>query len=121
MAAHQHDKVALHWIDGAWADSPEHRDSVDPATGEVIGSYAMGTPDEAERAIAAAKRAFAAPGWRTDRALRARVLNRMADRFEERGGDLVEILALENGRPSRRPDSKSASPPRRCGSMPRSP
>jgi betaine-aldehyde dehydrogenase len=98
MAAREHDKVALHWIDGAWVDSAEHRDSVNPATGEVIGSYAMGAPEEAARAIAAARRAFAAPGWRTDRALRARVLNRMADRFEERTGDLVEILALENGK-----------------------
>jgi betaine-aldehyde dehydrogenase len=34
--------VAMHWIDGKWVDSDEHRDSVNPATGEVIGSYAMG-------------------------------------------------------------------------------
>jgi betaine-aldehyde dehydrogenase len=98
MTAGEHGKVALHWIDGAWVDSPEHRESVNPATGEVIGSYAMGTPEQAETAVAAARRAFAAPGWRTDRALRARVLNRMADRFEERVSDLVEILALENGK-----------------------
>jgi hypothetical protein len=29
--------VAMHSV-----DSDEHRDSVNPATGEVIGSYAMG-------------------------------------------------------------------------------
>lgn len=81
--------LAMHWIDGAWADSDEHRDSVNPATGEVIGSYAMGGPKEAQAAIDSAKRAFADPSWRTDRALRARVLNRMADRFEERADDLV--------------------------------
>jgi acyl-CoA reductase-like NAD-dependent aldehyde dehydrogenase len=34
--------VAMHWIDGKWVDSDEHRDSVNPATGEVVGSYAMG-------------------------------------------------------------------------------
>jgi betaine-aldehyde dehydrogenase len=90
--------LAMHWIDGAWADSDEHRDSVNPATGEVIGSYAMGGPKEAQAAIDAAKRAFADPSWRTDRALRARVLNRMADRFEERADDLVELLGLENGK-----------------------
>lgn len=90
--------VAKHWIDGGWVDSDEHRDSVDPATGEVIGSYAMGGPKEAQAAIEAAKRAFADPIWRTDRALRARVLNRMADRFEERTDDLVELLGLENGK-----------------------
>jgi betaine-aldehyde dehydrogenase len=90
--------VAMHWIDGQWADSDEHRDSVNPATGEVIGSYAMGGPETAQAAIEAAKRAFADPAWHTSRLLRARVLNRMADRFEERTDDLVELLGLENGK-----------------------
>jgi betaine-aldehyde dehydrogenase len=90
--------VARHWIDGEWVDSDEHADSVNPATGEVIGSYAMAGPKEAEAAVEAAKRAFADPGWRTDRRLRARVLNRMADRFEDRTDDLVELLGLENGK-----------------------
>jgi len=90
--------VAMHWIDGQWVDSDEHRDSVNPATGEVIGSFAMGTPKEAQAAIEAAGRAFADTTWRTDRMLRARVLNRMADRFERRTDDLVDILGLENGK-----------------------
>jgi betaine-aldehyde dehydrogenase len=90
--------VAMHWIDGEWVDSEEHRDSVNPATGETIGSYAMGTPEEAQRAIDAAKRAFHETSWRTDRALRSRVLYRMAERFEERAHELVEILGLENGK-----------------------
>jgi betaine-aldehyde dehydrogenase len=90
--------VAMHWIDGRWVDSDEHRDSVNPATGEVIGSFAMGSPKEAQAAIEAAKRAFADPEWRTNRLLRARVLNRMADRFEERTDDLVELLGRENGK-----------------------
>jgi betaine-aldehyde dehydrogenase len=90
--------VAKQWIDGQWTDSEEHRDSVNPATGEIIGSYAMAGPKEAQAAIEAAKRAFADPQWRTNRLLRARVLNRMADRFEERADDLVVLLGLENGK-----------------------
>jgi betaine-aldehyde dehydrogenase len=90
--------VAKHWIDGQWADSDEHRHSVNPATGDIIGSYAMAGPKEAHAAIEAAKRAFGGTAWRTDRLLRARVLNRMADRFEERAGDLVGLLGLENGK-----------------------
>jgi betaine-aldehyde dehydrogenase len=90
--------VAMHWIDGKWVDSGEHHDSVNPATGEVIGSYAMAGTEEAQTAIEAAKRAFADPAWRTNRLLRARVLNRMADRFEQRTDDLVELLGLENGK-----------------------
>jgi betaine-aldehyde dehydrogenase len=90
--------VARHWIDGQWADSDEHRESVNPATGEAIGSYAMAGPKEAQAAIEAARRAFIEPEWRTNRLLRARLLNRMADRFEERAGDLVELLGRENGK-----------------------
>jgi len=90
--------VAKHWIDGQWTDSEEHGESVNPATGENIGEYAMAGLKEAQAAIEAAKRAFADPQWRTNRLLRARVLNRMADRFEERADDLVEFLGLENGK-----------------------
>ena len=96
--SHTATKVAMHWIGGQWVDSHEHRDSINPATGETIGSYAMGAPEDAQRAIDAAKRAFRETDWRTDRALRSRVLIRMAERFEERTDDLVEILGLENGK-----------------------
>jgi betaine-aldehyde dehydrogenase len=48
--------VAKHWIDGQWADSGEHRKSVNPATGDIIGSYAMAGPEEAHVAIEGAKR-----------------------------------------------------------------
>ena len=98
MTVESRQKVALHWIDGAWVDSGEHHYSVNPATGETIGTYSMGTRAEAEAAIAAAKRAFEETGWRGDRLLRSRVLNHMADRFEQRTDELVELLALENGK-----------------------
>jgi len=58
----------------------------------------MGGPEEALAAIEAAKRAFADPPWRTNRLLPARVLNRMADRFQQRTDHLVELLGLENGK-----------------------
>lgn len=98
MSTQRTSKVALHWINGAWVDSGDYHDSVNPATGDVIGSYSMGTTTEAQAAVAAAKHAFDSTNWRTERALRARVLNRMADRFEERSQELVDMLALENGK-----------------------
>jgi acyl-CoA reductase-like NAD-dependent aldehyde dehydrogenase len=36
--------VVRPWIDGEWLDSDEDADSVNPATGEVIGSHAMAGP-----------------------------------------------------------------------------
>ena len=89
---------ARHWIDGEWADARDQAESINPATGETIGTYTEAGEAEATRAITAALRAFRETGWRVDRRLRAKVLNDMADRFEARAGDLVQILALENGK-----------------------
>jgi betaine-aldehyde dehydrogenase len=86
--------TAHHWIDGEWTDARERADSINPATGETIGTYTEAGEPEAARAIAAALRTFRKTEWR----LRARALNEMADRFEARSGDLVDILALENGK-----------------------
>src|SRR5262245_43462431 len=92
------DSYARHWISGDWVDSPKRLESINPATGERIGTYADGGPAEAERAIKAAVDAFQNSEWRENRELRAKVLNEMADRFQERTDDLIEILALENGK-----------------------
>ena len=90
--------TARHWIGGAWIDSPNRRNSINPATGEVIGTYADGGPAEASQAIRVARQAFLETDWRENRRLRAKALNEMADRFEARMKDLVSILALENGK-----------------------
>jgi betaine-aldehyde dehydrogenase len=89
---------ARHWIDGEWLDAGERTASVNPATGEEIGSYCEATAAVAGRAVAAALRAFNETEWRENRRLRAKALNDMADRFEAHTEDLVEILALENGK-----------------------
>jgi betaine-aldehyde dehydrogenase len=90
--------TAMHWIGGRWLDSGEHRESINPATGEVIGSYAMGGRQEAELAVAAALRAFRETDWKDNRSLRARVLNAMAARFEARAEQLAQLLATEVGK-----------------------
>jgi betaine-aldehyde dehydrogenase len=90
--------VARHWIDGEWVDGEQRSESIDPATGEVIGTYTEAGPKEATRAIAAAHRVFVETDWRANRRLRAKVLNDMADLFEARADDLIEILSLENGK-----------------------
>jgi betaine-aldehyde dehydrogenase len=91
-------RIARHWIDGQWIDSGTRRASIDPATGETIGSYFDGGENEATQAIASARRAFLETNWREDRRLRARALNEMADRFEAKANTIIEILSLENGK-----------------------
>lgn len=90
--------IALNWINGEWIDSGIHKDSINPASYEVIGQYAEGGLQEATDAIAAAKRALRASSWREDRGLRAKALNEMADVFERNTDALVDILSTENGK-----------------------
>jgi betaine-aldehyde dehydrogenase len=91
-------RTAMHWIGGQWLDSGEHRESINPATGEVIGSYAYGGRKETELAVNAALRAFRETDWKDNRSRRARVLNAMAARFEARAEHLAQLLATEVGK-----------------------
>lgn len=90
--------TAMHWIGGQWLDSGEHGESINPATGEVIGNYAMGGRKEAELAVNAALRAFRETDWKDNRSLRAHVLNAMAARFEARAEELSQLLSTEVGK-----------------------
>lgn len=91
-------QIALNWINGEWVDSQNHKDSINPATGEVIGKYADGGLKEAQDAIAAAKQAFHKTDWKNNRHLRYKVLNELADQFEAYHKELVDTLSLENGK-----------------------
>jgi len=89
--------IAQHWIDGHWRDSADHRDSINPATGELIGRYALAGEDEAREAVAAALQAFRETNWKNDRALRSRVLHELAERFEAHSADLIQLESIETG------------------------
>jgi betaine-aldehyde dehydrogenase len=107
-----HSEHARHWINGEWHDSPEHKDSINPATGEVIGRYAVAGRDEARDAVLAARKAFLETSWRHDRALRSQVLLEMAERFATHADDLIRLLSIENGKiiPEATFDVGSAAP-----------
>lgn len=91
-------QIAEHWINGEWVESGRLNDSIDPATGEVIGRYHDAGQAEAEQAIQAARNAFLNTDWCKNRRLRSQVLNEMADRFEARSDELIHLLSTENGK-----------------------
>jgi betaine-aldehyde dehydrogenase len=91
-------EIAKHWIDGEWTESGTVSESINPATGAVLGRWADGGEAEARAAIAAAHRAFESSPWSRDRSLRHRVLNEMADRFDARAEELGTLVTKENGK-----------------------
>jgi betaine-aldehyde dehydrogenase len=90
--------IALNWIGGEWVDAKQRTKSFDPATGEEIGSYADASRDDVQGAISIALRVFRTSDWKDNRRLRSRALNQIAERFEARRDDLIDILSLENGK-----------------------
>src|SRR5579859_5823761 len=91
-------EIAKHWIDGEWTGSGTVVESVNPATGAVLGRWADGGEAEARAAVAAARRAFDTSPWSRDRGLRRRVLSEMADRFDARASELGTLVTRENGK-----------------------
>lgn len=90
--------IARHWIDGNWTTSEAVADSINPATGEVLGQWYDGGASEAAAAIAAARKAYIATPWSRDRVLRHQALNEMADRFDAHAEELGRWVTLENGK-----------------------
>jgi RHH-type proline utilization regulon transcriptional repressor/proline dehydrogenase/delta 1-pyrroline-5-carboxylate dehydrogenase len=80
-------------------------DSINPSKpSEVVGKVAEATTVEADRAVAAARKAFAM--WRLTRAAdRADLLKRAADRMEARRFELAATVVLEVGKPWREADA----------------
>ena len=91
-------EIAKHWIDGEWTSSGTVSESVNPATGAVLGQWADGGEAEARAAIAAARRAFETTPWSRDRSLRHRALTEMADRFDAHAEELGTLITKENGK-----------------------
>ena len=88
------------FIDGKFCDaaSGETFESVDPATGEAIGTVAKAGAEDAARAIDAARAAFDDHRWSGRRASdRAKVLAAIAKGIKERAPELAELESRDSG------------------------
>lgn len=89
------------YINGEWVEpSPGATsfDIVDPATEEPTGKLAMGSADDADRAISAARAAFAS--WsESSRETRIALLERIAEIYQRRLPDIAEAVRREIGAP----------------------
>lgn len=74
-------------------------ENINPATEEVLGVVPNASVEDAERAIAAARRAFDQSDWATNHELRARCLRQLRDGLQERLEELRKITVAEVGCP----------------------
>lgn len=94
---------ALLFIDGEWTQAADGRtlEIVNPATGKSIGSLAVASQHDVDRAVRAGHDAFERGAWRDMPVQkRARVLNRFADLFEADLEQFYQLETLNNGRPT---------------------
>jgi len=90
------------YIDGSEVDasSGELIDVHNPATAEVVARIQHGSSEDVERAVASARRAFNSREWGgLDNRSCARLVNKLADAFEENLDELFQLETLNNGRP----------------------
>lgn len=89
-------------IDGKWTAGAEGKtiERVSPAHGVVVSRYQSATKPDAERAIAAARKAFDTGPWPSMTASeRSLILLRAADIMEQRKDELALLDTLESGKP----------------------
>ena len=89
-------------IGGEWLSTSKTFDTVNPTTGEVITQIASAGPQEVDRAVQAARKAFDDRGgsWQKMTASeRGRILWRLADLVERNIEEIAELETLDNGKP----------------------
>lgn len=93
-------KTILHFIDGEFVPSENGRmfENVNPATGDVLCLVAEGGQFEIDRAVLAARQAFATWG-RTTVEERAGVLHQIADLIDQNAEELARLESLDTGKP----------------------
>ena len=88
------------YVGGSWVRSAGTGtiDVVNPATEDVLAGVAEGTPDDVDRAVAAARATL--PGWsQTSVEARAKYLQRMTDGLQARAPEIAATIAREVGTP----------------------
>ena len=98
-------EIKKNYIDGQWvaALAGKTKEVINPATGEVIAVTAEGNAEDAQMAIAAAKKSFYETGtWRRmDAQSRADMLFGIADAIAARRDEITRIETMNNGKPLR--------------------
>ena len=88
------------YIDGKWVAplGAKTIDVINPATEEVIGRVSLGTKEDVDRAVSAARKAF--PSYsQTTKQQRVALIEKIMACYQERIGELAESVSAEMGAP----------------------
>jgi aldehyde dehydrogenase (NAD+) len=89
------------YIDGQWVDpiTPKSLDVINPATEGVAGHISIGTAADVDKAVKAARKAFATFS-QTSRDERIALLERIIAEYQKRYGDMAAAITEEMGAPA---------------------
>jgi aldehyde dehydrogenase (NAD+) len=89
-----------HYINGGWVASTgtETMEVVNPATEEAAGKISLGTQEDLDKAVRAARDAF--PSFsQTTKEYRIELLEKIAEEYAKRKEDIIEVITEELGAP----------------------
>jgi phenylacetaldehyde dehydrogenase len=90
-------------INGEWVDAASGRtfDTLNPATEKVLATVAMGDAEDVDRAVRAARAAFAddSPWRRMPHGARGKIIHKLGDLILEHLEEFALLESLDNGKP----------------------
>ena len=97
------DKRYKLFIDGEFVSPVKGRyfDTVNPATEETLARVALGTKEDVDRAVKAARKAYKGPWGRMKAAERGKYIYRIARILQERAREFAVIESMDGGKPIR--------------------
>jgi aldehyde dehydrogenase (NAD+) len=88
-----------HFVGGAWLEPAETYETISPSTEEPLARVGQGTQEDVDRAVEAARGAFA-DGWSSlPGSERAKYLFRIARLLQERAREFAVLESLNGGKP----------------------
>lgn len=90
-------------IDGEWVEAASGKtfETINPATEEHLADVAHGGAEDIDRAVRAARRAFAddSPWRKMSASARGRLIYKISELIEDNADELATLEALDNGKP----------------------
>ena len=89
------------FIDGVWTEGSNGQvmTSQNPATGKDWATFACASPEDVDRAVAAAQSALENPVWRDmTQTARGKLLYRLADLIEDQAAQIGEVETTDSGK-----------------------